>query len=96
MTTREPPSMNFVQMGNGTLHLSRISVENWLFMLKSVCLSSLLQLLTRGLMCKWCIRTKKYVLFHINDQMYQERNERGNVRCLTPTSGLAYALFYSC
>ena len=28
--------------------------------------------------------------------MYQERNDRGNVQCLTPTSGLAYALFYSC
>ena len=31
-----------------------------------------------------------YALFHINDQMYQERNDHGNVRCLTPTSGLVY------
>ena len=37
-----------------------------------------------------------YALFHINDQMYQERNERGNVRCLTQIPGLLYALFYSC
>ena len=45
------------------------------------------------------VRTYKkvaYALFQVNDQMYQERNDRGNVRCLTPTSGLAYALFYSC
>ena len=34
-----------------------------------------------------------YALFHVNDQMYQER---GNVRCLTPTSWLAYILLYSC
>ena len=36
-----------------------------------------------------------YTLFHVNDQMYQERNERGNVRCLTQIPGLSYALFYS-
>jgi len=36
-----------------------------------------------------------YTLFHVNDQMYQERNDRGNVWCLTQTSGLSYALFYS-
>ena len=36
-----------------------------------------------------------YTLFHINDQMYQERNDRGNVRCLTQIPGLSYALFYS-
>jgi len=40
-------------------------------------------------------RKVAYTLFHVNDQMYQERNVRGNVRCLTPTSGLSYALFYS-
>ena len=28
-----------------------------------------------------------YAPFHVNDQMYEERNERGNVRCLPPTSG---------
>ena len=45
------------------------------------------------------VRTHKkvaYTLFHVNDQMYQEWNGRGNVRCLTQTSGLSYALFYSC
>ena len=44
------------------------------------------------------VRTHKrvvYALFHVNDQTYQERNDSGNVRCLTPTSGLSYALFYS-
>ena len=43
------------------------------------------------------VRTHKkvgYTLFHVNDQMYQERNDHGNVRCFTPTSGLSYALFY--
>jgi len=30
-----------------------------------------------------------YTLFHINDQMYQEQNDRGNVRCLRQTSGLS-------
>ena len=33
-----------------------------------------------------------YALFHHNDQMYEEWNDRGNVRCLTPTSWLAYTL----
>ena len=45
------------------------------------------------------VRTHKKVahtLFHVNDQMYQERNDRGNVQCLTPTPGLSYALFCCC
>ena len=51
---------------------------------------------TWGLTYKGCVRTLAYALFHVNDQMYQERNERGNVRCLTQIPGLSYALFYSC
>jgi len=44
------------------------------------------------------VRTHKkvaYTLSHVNNQMYQERNDHGNVRCLTQIPGLLYALFYS-